>query len=203
MESVPHLSLRGSKGVVLDEIDALLLRRISETNSLAEAAKILGISYRNGWGRIRRIESSRGKQILETTSGGATGGSSRLTPEGMSLCEEYRSVRKYLSSVLDDRESAGNVGYKLSARNRIRAKVTKVDKGDITSLVKLASDSLVKLTSIISNEAVEDLGLHVGDEVEAIIKSTEVMVARPFFLPATGRQRMEPGSRSPRAGRPR
>lgn len=182
LESVPHLSLQGNRGVVLNEVDALLLHRISETSSLTEAARLLGISYRNAWGRIKRIEANTGRQILETASGGATGGSSRLTPDGMALYKEYRNVRKYISSVLFDRESAGNVGYKLSARNRIRAKITKVEKGDITSLVKLASVSTVNLTSIISNEAVEDLGLQAGDEVQAIIKATEVMVAKPTPL---------------------
>jgi molybdate transport system regulatory protein len=34
------------------------------------------------------------------------------------------------------------------------------------------------LTSIISSEAVEDLDLKEGDEVEAIIKSTEVIIAK-------------------------
>jgi len=190
LESIPHLSLQGRGGVVLNEVDGLLLLSIEETDSLTQAAKRLGISYRNAWGRIRRIEASTGKQILETTSGGATGGGSRLTPEGVALCKEYRSVRKYLSSVLFDRESAANVGYKLSARNRIRAKITKVEKGDIISLVKLASDMPVKLTSIISNEAVEDLGLREGDEVEAIIKSTEVMVAKSYTIAAAKKRQV-------------
>jgi molybdopterin-binding protein len=34
------------------------------------------------------------------------------------------------------------------------------------------------VTSSITNEAVEDLGLKVGDEVEAVIKSSDVMVAK-------------------------
>lgn len=180
LKSVPHLSLQSGKRVVLDEVDALLLRRISETNSLTEAARLLGISYRNAWGRIKKIESSCGKQILETRVGGAAGGSSRLTSEGMSLFREYRSTRKYIFNALDDRESAGNVRYKLSARNWIGAKIARIEKGDITSLIKMAAKAPVTLTSIISNEAVEDLGLHEGDEVVAIVKSTEVMVGKPF-----------------------
>jgi molybdate transport system regulatory protein len=193
LESVPHLSLHGRKGVVLNEIDALLLLRIEETSSLTRAAKMLGISYRNAWGRIRRIETAMGLKVLESTSGGATGGGSRLTTEGAALCREYRRVGSYITSALNDRESAANVGYKLSARNRIRAKVLDIEKGDITSLIKLASTSTVKLTSIISNEAVEDLGLREGDEVEAIVKSTEVMVAKN--LPASKGPRQKESGR--------
>lgn len=180
LRSVPHLSLQSNKRIVLDEVDALLLRRVSETNSLTEAARRLGISYRNAWGRIRKIEASSGKLILVTETGGAAGGSSRLTPDGLSLLKEFRSTRKYLFNALDDKESAGNVGYKLSARNRVGAKVLKIEKGDITSLIRMAATGPVAFTSIISNEAVEDLGIQEGDDVVAIIKSTEVMVAKLY-----------------------
>jgi molybdate transport system regulatory protein len=184
LKSVPHLDFRSDKTVILNEVDALLLRRISETNSLTEAAKMLGISYRNAWGRIRRIESSLGKKILETRTGGATGGSSRLTPDGLSLFKEFRRTRKYLFNALDDRESAGNIRYKLSARNRVGAKIVEIQRGDITSLIRMRATAPITLTSIISNEAVDDLGLQKGDEVEAVVKSTEVMVAKP--LPSSG-----------------
>jgi molybdate transport system regulatory protein len=177
---VPHLSLQSNEKTILDEVDALLLRRISETNSLTEAAKMLGISYRNAWDRIKKVESRTGKRILITRIGGADGGSSVLTPEGMSLFREYRNVRKYLFNALDDRESAGNVRYKLTARNMVGASITKIERGDIISLVRMASTGPVKLTSIISNEAVDDLRLSEGDRVEAVIKSTEVMIAKPF-----------------------
>ena len=178
LKLVPHLSMEDKKRTVLEETDAYLLRRVSETNSLTEAANIVGISYRNAWDRIKKIESRTGKRMLATRAGGAAGGSSRLTPEGMSLLREFRSARKFLFNALDDRNSAGNVGYKLSARNRVRAKITSIEKGDIVSMIKMAATESVVLKSIISNEAVEDLGLKRSDEVQAIVKSTEVMVAK-------------------------
>jgi molybdate transport system regulatory protein len=179
LRSIPHLSLQSDKRVVLDDVDALLLRRVSETGSLTDAARILGISYRNAWGRIRRIEASSGRHVLETKTGGATGGSSRLTPDGLTLFKEFRRTKKYLFNALDDKESAGNVGYKLSARNRVGGRIVKIEKGDIVSLIKLIAQEPIALTSIISNDAVDDLGLQEGDEIVAIIKSTEVMVAKP------------------------
>jgi molybdate transport system regulatory protein len=183
LEPAPHLSLEDNKRIVLDEVDALLLRRISETNSLTEAAKLLGISYRNAWDRIKRIELGSGKRILESRAGGARGGSSKLTPDGFAMFREFRKVRKYLFNALDDKASAGNVGYKLSARNRIRASITGIQNGDITSLIKLVTAKPILLTSIISKEAVDDLGLQEGDEVEAIIKSTEVMLGKMIPSP--------------------
>jgi molybdopterin-binding protein len=34
------------------------------------------------------------------------------------------------------------------------------------------------VTALISKEAAEDLGIKVGDQVEAVVKATEVMIAK-------------------------
>jgi len=164
---------------------------------------MLGISYRNAWGRIRKVESRTGVRIIKAQSGGASGGSSSLTLEGMALLKEFRKTRKYLFNALDDREAAGNVRYKLSARNLIEAKVSSIERGDITSKITMASSRPIRLTSIISNDAVDDLGLRVGDEVEAIIKSTEVMVAKalPTRSESGVQPRTEPGEKGRSAPR--
>jgi molybdate transport system regulatory protein len=180
VKPVPHLSFQSDRGTVVDEIDARLMRRTYETGSLSEAARVVGISYRSAWGRIRRLEAAYGRRILDTKVGGTSGGGARLTPDGLALLREFRHFRKYLFNALGDSESAGNVRYKLSARNMVGAKVIGIERGDITSLIRMASPAPVRLTSIISNEAVDDLGLRVGDHVQAIVKSTEVMIAKPF-----------------------
>ena len=69
----------------------------------------------------------------------------------------------------------------------VGAKVVRIERGDITSLVRMDSATPLKLTSIISNEAVDELGLHEGDQVEAIIESTEVIIAKTFPLPNKAR----------------
>lgn len=162
----------------MDDTDALLLRRISESGSLTEAARMLGISYRNAWGRVKKIESTFGKRILETTSGGVSGGSSALTPDGALLLKDFRRTRKYLFNVLEDLESAENIGYRLSARNRFDAGVVEIERGDVVSLIRMTTREPVSLTSIITKEALEDLGLKVGDQVVAVVKSSEVMIAK-------------------------
>jgi molybdate transport system regulatory protein len=173
-----RLSLEDNRQVVLDQKDALLLRRISETRSLTEGAKLAEMSYRSAWDRLKAIETSLGIKIVETKVGGARGGGAKLTPAGEVLLHDFRRVRKYLFDALEDREFMAHAGYKLSARNRIRAKITKVEKGPITASVKMNVLLPAMLTSIISKEAVEDLGLKEGDEVEAIVKSTEVIIAK-------------------------
>ena len=67
---------------------------------------------------------------------------------------------------------------KLSARNGLKGKVIAVEKGIITAKVKVQIMVPAVVTSVITKEAVEDLDIKVGDEVEAIIKSTEVLIAK-------------------------
>jgi molybdate transport system regulatory protein len=168
----------GKREIIFDQTDALLLRRIAETRSLTQAARQAGISYRNAWERVRTMEGKLGLRLVETTIGGKTGGGATLTEEGARLLKEFRKTRKLLFNVLDDDEAWEDVGYRLSARNKLKARVIEVKKGVVTSQVKMRLLSANTLTSIITNEAVEDLSLKVGDSVEAIVKSTDVLVAK-------------------------
>ena len=67
---------------------------------------------------------------------------------------------------------------KLSARNQIKGKVVEVRKGTTTAHVRIDIGNGVVITSSITNEAVEDLGLAAGDEAIAVIKASDVMVAK-------------------------
>jgi len=66
----------------------------------------------------------------------------------------------------------------LSARNQIKGKVVEVRKGMTTAHVRMDIGNGVVITSSITNEAVDDLGLAVGDEAIAVIKASDVMVAK-------------------------
>jgi molybdopterin-binding protein len=67
---------------------------------------------------------------------------------------------------------------KLSARNQLKGKIVSVEKGVITAKVKVEIKVPVTVTAVITKEAVEDLGLKVGDEVTAIVKSTEIIIGK-------------------------
>jgi molybdopterin-binding protein len=67
---------------------------------------------------------------------------------------------------------------KLSARNQIKGKIVEVRKGMITAHIRIDIGSGVVITSSITNEAVDDLGLAAGDEAIAVIKASDVMVAK-------------------------
>jgi molybdopterin-binding protein len=67
---------------------------------------------------------------------------------------------------------------KLSARNSLPGKVVAVTKGSTTAHVKVELAPGLTVTSSITNEAVDDLALKVGDSVSAVIKSSDVMIGK-------------------------
>ncbi len=67
---------------------------------------------------------------------------------------------------------------KLSARNQIPGRITAVIRGQTTGHVHIDIGQGVTVHASITNEAIDDLKLAVGDEAMAVIKSSDVMVAK-------------------------
>jgi molybdopterin-binding protein len=67
---------------------------------------------------------------------------------------------------------------KLSARNVIKGVVVRVTRGSTTAHVKIDVGGGTVITASITNEAVDELRLSVGDSAYAVIKASDVMVAR-------------------------
>ena len=67
---------------------------------------------------------------------------------------------------------------KLSARNQIKGKVVGVQRGQTTGHVRIDIGNSIIITSSITNEAIDDLGLAVGADATAVIKASDVMVAK-------------------------
>ena len=66
----------------------------------------------------------------------------------------------------------------ISARNVFEGKIESVEVGAVMANVKIKVESPQIITAIITKESVEKLNLKPGDVASAIIKSTEVMVAK-------------------------
>ena len=66
---------------------------------------------------------------------------------------------------------------KLSARNVLKGQVVEVKKGAVAAQVRVDIGGGNVLTSMVTVDAVEDLGIRQGDQVSVVIKSSEVMLA--------------------------
>lgn len=64
---------------------------------------------------------------------------------------------------------------KLSARNILKGRIVDVTRGATTSHVHLDVGGTI-VTASITNEAVDDLHLAVGQDAYAVVKSTDVMI---------------------------
>ena len=67
---------------------------------------------------------------------------------------------------------------KLSARNALKGKIEAITKGAVVTTVKVDIGNGLHVTSSITNDASDDLGLKVGDQVTAIIKSSDVIIGK-------------------------
>jgi len=64
---------------------------------------------------------------------------------------------------------------RLSARNQLKGRVIEVQEGAVEAVVKIDVAGQ-KITSVVTLEAVRELGLTAGSEVVAIIKADHVML---------------------------
>lgn len=64
----------------------------------------------------------------------------------------------------------------INVRNQFRGLVKEIIRGDVVSEVDVQTASGI-VTSVITTRSVDDLGLKVGSEVMALVKSTEVSIA--------------------------
>jgi molybdopterin-binding protein len=66
---------------------------------------------------------------------------------------------------------------RISARNQIKGTVVEVKKGATTSHVRVDIGNGQVITSAITNEAVDDLGLKAGGKATVVVKASDVMIA--------------------------
>jgi molybdate transport system regulatory protein len=67
---------------------------------------------------------------------------------------------------------------KLSARNKLKGKIVSIEKDTVVAKIKIEVRTPVTITSVITREAADDLELKEGDEVEGVVKSTEVLISK-------------------------
>ncbi|MGD9764901.1 MAG: molybdopterin-binding protein [Candidatus Binatia bacterium] len=67
---------------------------------------------------------------------------------------------------------------KISARNVLKGTIVEVQRGQTTAHVRIDIGGAI-LTASITNEAVDDLQLRVGQDALAVIKASNVLIATP------------------------
>jgi molybdopterin-binding protein len=66
---------------------------------------------------------------------------------------------------------------RLSARNQLPGTVIAIDEGAVTTTVKVRLDGGATMTSSITKEAADELGLQIDTSVVVVVKASDVMIA--------------------------
>jgi len=66
----------------------------------------------------------------------------------------------------------------LSARNHLKGTIEDVEWGDVLAHITVRVGESV-IESVITKRSAQDMGLKKGDSVTAVVKATEVMIAKP------------------------
>jgi molybdopterin-binding protein len=132
-----------------------------QTYRVAEAAKLLGVSSDT----VRRWADA-GKLATQRDTGG------RRVIQGSSMAELATELGRGPATQVGP--TAGH-----SARNRLRGIVTKVTKDLVMAQVELEAGPF-RVVSLISREAVDELGLVPGVVAVASVKATSVTVELPI-----------------------
>ena len=127
------------------------------------AAERLGISYPTikQWIYQHKIRSVK-----------TSGGHHRIPEQEL---DRFLHLRSGKSHEIPERRQTFR---KISGRNQLVGRVTEVKISGLMAQVKLSIGGQV-ITSIITSDAVREMGLKVGDTAAALVKSTEVMIVRP------------------------
>lgn len=71
-----------------------VLQAIAETGSMAEAGRLLGMSYQRVWSLVRAMNSDFVEPLVLTQRGGAAGGGAGLTTSGKRVLSVYRAIER-------------------------------------------------------------------------------------------------------------
>ncbi len=167
-----------------------LLHAIEAHGSISKAAKAVPMSYKSAWEAVDTMNSLSPESIVTRETGGKDGGGTTITAYGLKLLENYSVLKaehthflERLSQLTDIKsgefKTIGRLAMQISARNQIQGNVESITSGSVNAKVDIKLKSGQVLVSVITKEAVENLGLKQGDSVTTIFKSSTVILAVP------------------------
>ena len=164
-----------------------LLEKIDECGSITKAARAVGISYKTAWDTINTMNNLADKPLVHPLTGGKGGGGTSLTAEGKKVITHFKTIqeehRKFLGNLeerLGDTDSLykffRRISMKVSARNSFAGTVTNITKGAVNAEITLSLKGGIPLIAVVTNGAIDNLGLKTGMEAYAIIKASSVII---------------------------
>lgn len=173
---------KGERHLVLQ-----LLAAIQEHGSINKAAKSVGMSYKAAWERVEALNNLSSQDLVSRKTGGSGGGGTALTEAGLLFIERAGQLQKELggflaflcaepAQALHTIKTLRRLQMKISARNIWLGTVAKIETGAVNTVVTVNLRGGDTVTSVITENSVQRLGLQEGSEVMTVIKASSVML---------------------------
>ncbi len=167
-----------------------LLRLVHQTGSISQAARAAGVSYKAAWQALETLTGLAGVPLLEKLVGGAGGGGTGLTPAAQGLLKAAQALEQARLQALESLSLGGEEAASLagvqgsslrtSMRNHWPATIDQLQPQgtQVHVVLKLAAvtDPGPLITSRVTRESAQLLGLRPGLQVLALSKATAITI---------------------------
>lgn len=198
-----RMSLESDLGATLSDTRIRLLEAIDVHGSINRAAKAVPLSYKAAWDAIDTLNNLAPEPLVLRTSAGRQGGGTQLTDYGRKLVAMYRALEAQYQAALDTvsaqlaqsgdfdaqafKHTIERMSMKCSARNQFYGSVfalRECSAADYQVALRLNDGSEINAT--ITRASAENLGLHMGAEVLAMVKAPAVAIGTNADSPREG-----------------
>ncbi len=165
-----------------------LLERIGETGSISAAARSMGMSYKAAWDAVEAMNNLAEQPLVIRRAGGQRGGGTRLTGFGQQVIRHYRAADAAYRSFMEQLEhrlsDLGDVvgfmrkmSMRTTAANHFQGRISAIRTGAVNDQVSVDIGGGQPLVAIVTREAVNDLGLAEGGDVQVLFDASSVILA--------------------------
>lgn len=202
-----RLSIEASAGSALSDTRVRLLEAIERFGSINQAAKAVPLSYKAAWDAIDTLNNLSPEPLVSRVSGGRQGGGTALTEYGRRMVAMYRALEIETQLALERaatrladggpadiqgfRRAMNRISMKNSARNQFAGPVVALRDGEVDYEVCIRLDRKTEIVAVITRASAENLGLEIGKEVVALIKSSSVLLATDASVRLSARNQLQ------------
>src|SRR5574343_1112612 len=197
MDNILHrlrgkLEVDSEFGTFLGDTRIRLLEAIDQHGSISQAAKAVPLSYKAAWDAVDAMNNLAEQALVVRSTGGKHGGGTQLTDYGRKVVALYRALEAEYQAALDRLTESMNDGQasdfkqfrqllkrmsmKTSARNQFTGHIVGLREGDVDFEVRLKLDDENEIVATITSDSADSLGVAIGMEISALVKSSSVLL---------------------------